>query len=191
MGSRLGERGHILIDEMDIDPDRAIAQMARETGLSVESADEVFGDLYQWMSDSRSIRAAQLNGWDNWARAQADNIEAYIERAPKWGSSGTTYRGLSLTDEQLRKMLRVGFDVDDGALASWTSGFDVAERFSYGRNKNKVILRSRTQRHGVSVTHIVGGGEREVIASGKAQHRVVKWEYDEALGAYVVDVEEP
>lgn len=164
-----------------------------QTAKSYQQAVEGFS--YQW---DYEIRYYQKNGTfaashhghsDDSVKKKAEDLENYIKAAPKW-AGGTTYRGVSLNDADL-KAIKVGKPVNanNGGSASWSTNQYTAEGFSNGKNPNRVVFISPTQSKGTSIKHLSKfKGENEVLTSKDSQY-IVKKKYKKSNVTYVEVVE--
>ena len=115
----------------------------------------------------------------------SERLEGYIKVAPKW-DAGETYRGIGLSDEDLKKFT-VGSVHDMKGTSSWSSEEEIARKFgdNYAKDLgNYVIFHSGTQRKGTSIRHLSPypgeGGENEVLVSKDSKYTVLKRDIDKA-----------
>ena len=107
-------------------------------------------------------------------------LESYIAAAPKWDGSGPTYRGLTLSTEELAA-LAPGSTLDMRGPSSWSSDESVAECFAtspevygYANGRAACLFQLPRMDKGTSIAHLSDMPlEAEVLASKDARYRVV------------------
>lgn len=165
------------------------AETAAYLGVSEERAKELYGSIQSFTgSGYTEIRKAQNGGGSDWAKKAAENCEAYIDAAPKWGG-GTTYRGINVSKEAAATFVKNAIiDINRGT-ASWSTSREVSKSFSGKGSGSKVVFRCKTQSRGTSIKHIsFFPGENEVLVSRRVQYKVTGRRQQ---GSYLyVDVEE-
>lgn len=124
---------------------------------------------------------------------KAEIIHDYIERAPKY--EGTIYRGIKLTDEQVKSLQKGGDFVENGRLSSWTSDNAVAHQFAdydVADNQKAVILSMKNPKHGTPVAHlsIYGKEEQEVLVSNMKNPKYKIAKVTEIDNKVYVEIEE-
>lgn len=122
----------------------------------------------------RYIREAQVTGEGSRDFIKMGNdIEAYIEVAPKW-NGGQLYRGIALSDEEiatLKSAMENSGTIDMMGTSSWTSKRDWAQAFAEkSYDKTPVVLSLEGDVKGVSVKHLSNmPQEDEVTVSKKSK----------------------
>ena len=111
----------------------------------------------------------------------SDNIEEYIQKAPRW-NGGTTYRGISESDDGLAQLIP-GKTVTMGGTSSWSAtqsvSIDFAEQNITDARPNIVIYHCETQSKGTGIKHIsVHELEDEILCSMESKYKVIKTEQD-------------
>lgn len=102
-------------------------------------------------------------------KKQADEIEAFLDQAPKY--EGTVQRGLNMPQKDLEEML-AGYKAGNESLAmeSWTSG-KVLNDFTVGADQH-VILRA-TNKRGVDIAQYSEfANEKEVLMPTGSRYRL-------------------
>jgi len=158
-------------------------------GVEIEYAKRLVETILLFTGPSVSdIRAAQMGNSENFNSKEEErkyalmgsDLERSIEILPKWGKTGTLYRGVSFSNAILKKYLNglyTGEDFSMLGVSSWSSGLDVAKKFSEGNYANKVIfvLKNGT-RLGASIKDFSAFDEQEeVLISGKARFVVTSF----------------
>lgn len=152
----------------------AIESIRDYSGLGTEDSEKVAEALFGYNSDRDYCyfmgADTDIRNRDNdKASEYADNIQMYIDSAPKY--NGTIYRGLGISDDVLSN-LSVGTQLDESqySISSWTSNKHVGVRFANMATKdmNKVILECDNSLHGTPVRHLsLYPDEDEVLVNNK------------------------
>lgn len=168
--------------------------------VSAEKAKEIRGTVRSFTTvNYEQIRRVQRGETAGMTKAQIRNftnrgeiLEELISKSALW--NGTTYRGVLLSPkelEALRKQLS-SETCEMGGIASWTSDKEVAMRFSFGTEANKldrtskiygdnksqrVILVAESHSNAASIAPMSARpGEKEVLASNNCRYRLIKEE---------------
>lgn len=172
-----------------IDEDNLYSYVANELGISEDKGIE-FVDSVMAFSDElfTDVRRYQRGGTvlsidvDD-AKSISDSIEEYIKAAPRW-NGGTTYRGCTVSDEELASY-KVGNIIEGmGGTSSWSATQNIAEGFavrnvSFDR-PNSVIYHCDTQSKGTGIRHLgVFEHEDEVLCSKDSVYEIIKTDRDE------------
>ena len=162
------------------------------TGLGAKEANECEKAVWGWSgSDYKDVRKYQkgIDGYDSY-KEQAENIERFLKLAPKWGTSGDTYRGVKMSKEDFSKLAK-GVEVDMHGTSSWSTSRGVAEGFAPSiSDLVSVLYISPSQSKGVDIhTMAHYPSEREVLVSKGARYRVKK-KPKRVQGKWVVELEE-
>ena len=152
--------------------------VANELGISEDEAKIYLSALKGYTGDNYygAIRDAQRGGkQSNKIVQMANDVETYIDKAPKW-NGGETYRGVMLSKKELNS-LSVGTTIDMGGTSSWSSKQSVATKFAdkakYLRGKNPVVFVSATQKNGTGIRHLSKlKSEEEVIVSKDSKYTI-------------------
>lgn len=124
-------------------------------------------DLYKSQYYSK-MRHDQRNGVQNTA---VDRVEKFLDKMPRWGSTATTYRGMTMSDETIAALAK-GVEFDMGGISSWTTHVVSAASFANDLKGNKVVVMCDTQSKGVDTMYFDGHRhEFEVTVSNKARYR--------------------
>ena len=110
-------------------------------------------------------------------KKQAEMIEEYIEKAPKW-DGGPLYRGVVLSNKEAGK-LQVGTILNQGGTSSWTDNVKVANRFSLDSTglARPVIFKIEKTNLATSIRHLSNmQDESEVLMSKVAKQVITKIE---------------
>ena len=178
------------------------AQVMKDTGcdsaMADRYADAVYSFSYQWDYEIRHLQTGdKFTSHHGHTMAQirqkAKDLEDYIDKAPKW-NGGTTYRGMSLSDKELKSLMA---DLKNGqgdmlGSSSWSTKDSVAEHFSEmhcgeysakfkDEKTNSVVLVAKKQNKATSIQHMsrYGSSEAEVLSSKDVRWQFVKtWEQD-------------
>ncbi len=173
-------KGHVL--ETVPREDRA-QYIQNQLGVSSQKAKEYSEALYfytDYLDNVKKLRAYQMGenvkNVSEIARREQD-LEDYIENAPKW-NGGETFRGVKLTEDELSRY-EVCSEHNMLGTSSWSSNEDIAIGYSgYGNSpsgKQSVVFHSPTQTNGTSVRHLSPfANEDEVLVSKKSKYRVLK-----------------
>lgn len=178
------------------------AQVMKDIGcdsaMAERYADAVHSFSYQWDYEIRHLQTGEkFKSYHGHTMAEirqkAKDLEDYIDKAPKW-DGGTTYRGMSLSDKELKSLMA---DLKDGkgdmlGTSSWSTKEFVGQHFSemhIGETSAKfkddkvhcVILVAKKQGKATSIQHLsrYGATEAEVLSSKDVLWKFVKtWEDD-------------
>lgn len=173
-------KGHIL---KTIPREDRAQYIQNQLGVSSQKAKEYSEALYfytDYLDNVKKLRAYQMGenvkNVSEIARREQD-LEDYIENAPKW-NGGETFRGVKLTEDELSQY-EVGSEHNMLGTSSWSSNEDIAIGYSgYGNppsGKRSVVFHSPTQTNGTSVRHLSPfANEDEVLVSKKSKYRVLK-----------------
>ena len=152
--------------------------VANELGISEDEAQKYISALKGYTGDNYygAIRDAQRGGKQSDKIVQmGNNVETYIDKAPKW-NGGETYRGVTLSRKELNS-LNVGSTIDMGGTSSWSSKQSVAAKFAdkakYVRGKKPVVFVSATQKNGTGIRHLSKlKREEEVVVSKNSKYTI-------------------
>ena len=148
--------------------------VASELGISVKDAMGMVKAIKQFTSDSDLIRENQQEfGTDYYG----DQLERFIELAPKW-AGGQTRRGIRVYDpDKFRDLTTVGaiIDANGNATASWsTSNFWSGAFAGNDPGVSIVFVNQNPQRRGTSIKNLSSiNHEDEVLVSKNATYKVV------------------
>lgn len=200
-------RGHREEEYRFSDGDEFYGAVQQDTGCTPEEAIQM-GTAIKSFSDGgyHAIKLAQRGNPEYaYKEQQADALESYIEKSPKWGNSGALYRGAHFKRDEATEMLKKlqnGEEIEWGGTSSWTSDAKMAKHFSkdagdFGDPKVIFILKNGTQQ-GTSIRHLSEHpGEDEVLISKKQRARATRItavprivEGEIYLERYVVELEE-
>ena len=128
----------------------------------------------------RGEKEGATEDYKEYLQGLSDSLETYIKRAPRW-NGGETFRGIGLTDEQL-KTFTVSSEHDMLGVSSWSSEAMVAigraNDMAYLGDSKAVVFHCITQNKGTAIHHLssAGGeaGEYEVHVSMEARFKVIK-----------------
>lgn len=176
--SKPKQAGHLSSDETPKNAAETAAYLGVDEGTAKElySAVKDFTGVYY-----TDIRKVQRGESDNETAAlMGQRLEQYIAAAPKW-DGGTTYRGMSLTQEDAAKLLNnwnkgAIIDINGGGTASWSTSPDVSDSFAKGGGNKSVsiVFSCKTQSNGTSIRHISNYfSEQEVLVSKSSRYWVV------------------
>jgi hypothetical protein len=161
----------------------------------------VNGFSYQWDWEIRQVQCGNTKFTSKYGhgideiKKRAENLEEFIRKSSQW-KGGTTYRGLSLSDKELKdiidKLMKESFD--NKGSASWSTNYGVSERFAnshlgkyseeFGDIKtNRVVLLLKEQNHATSIRHIsCFPDEYEVLASMDCRYKFIRKEIKKRNG---------
>jgi hypothetical protein len=161
----------------------------------------VYGFSWQWDYEIRQVQCGNTKFTSRHGhtldeiKKRAEDLEEFIRKSPQW-KGGTTYRGLSLSDKELKDTmdkLRKG-TFDNKGSASWSTDYGVSENFAgsnlgeysdrFGDEKtNRVVLLLKEQKHATSIRHISRFiSEDEVLASKNCRYKFVSKEIKRRYG---------
>ena len=168
-GGAIGARGHLNIKYSDDNMEEEFyGTIQNELRCTKEQA-VAYGDAVLEFTDKAytGIRQYQSrDGYEQYAES-ANNLEEYIEKAPKW-NGGTLYRGIRCQDANIEDIFKPGTELDMRGTSSWSSEEWVAE--SYGSSvmgKTGCIFVCESISKATSISHLstFGDFEKEVVAS--------------------------
>lgn len=165
--------------------------VAKELGAPIERATEyaeAIMNYTDWSSDiygeiRRYQRGETLKFMSlDEVKKLSDDIEEYIQKAPRW-NGGITYRGVSVSDDELASYI-AGKEFTSGGTASWSIKKSVARDFAMrntsAERPNSVIYHCDTQSKGTGIRHIsLAEFEEEVLCSTESKYVVERVETDE------------
>lgn len=176
--------------------DQRIKAVMEDTGVSMDKARDfekaVEAFSYQYDYEIRRWQSGKKLGKSKYGHTEKDiiekeqTLEEFINKSPKW-HGGTTYRGLSLSEKELAKLMD---DIKAGkgdmlGTSSWSTSFLEADKFSrsnigkkseaFGDKKTKmVVLESEEQPLGTSIMHLsYYKSEYEVAVSKECRYKLV------------------
>lgn len=178
--------------------EKAYNKVQQDTKCTYEQAVERFDSVNAFTGSSYgAIRAEQMKSSDakfhnKDAKEKGDRIEEYIHDAPKWGNSGTLYRGIQakkdVVDDIINK-LKAGEAIDQRGTSSWSSREQVARDFAGKGQSTSIIFRVDGTMKGTSIKHLSKfASEDEVLVSKEARWRAKKIEQTD--NGWVVDLVE-
>lgn len=165
--------------------------VAKELGIPVERAAEYADAIMSYTDTSQDIygeiRRYQRNDPLQFlskveAKLLSDDIEEYIQKAPRW-NGGETFRGSTVSDKELATYAK-GHELDMGGTASWSATRSVARDFALrnatSERPNSVIYHCEGQSKGTGIRHIsIIALEDEVLCSKESKYVVDHVEVDE------------
>lgn len=160
--------------------------------VTEQEAGEMFDSVKHFTNNGyQSVRKYQSTGKGGAkAKKDAENIEKYIQIAPKW-AGGTLYRSIGLSSDQVRK-LKPGTNIDMQGTSSWTSSKSVSDSYAYksmDRGTAVTFQLAKTTK-GCSINHMSHyDGENEVLISNTARFKISNVTKDNR-GRTIVEVEE-
>ncbi len=156
--------------------------VAKELGVGIERAKDYVESLRIYTDDDYSIIREYQQGKtvnnEKFIKYIADNIEEYIKKAPRY-NGGETFRGVGLTDEQL-KTFTVGSEHDMLGMSSWSTKKENAEFFAnknsqFSIDKKPAVFHCDTQDKGTSVKHLSKyKSEDEILVSKDSRYNVLR-----------------
>ena len=153
---------------------QAVEMLAKETGMSVEDAQEYYTALDSYFgSGYHSIRAGEPPS----AAKKAKLIDQVLKKSRVY--NGTIYRGIHLGSDEYSewsKGLVKGGTMDMRGISSWSSKQSVADSFAhkgsgYGQS---VIFKVKSTSHAAPVQHLshFGSSEAEVLAPSSVRYKI-------------------
>lgn len=195
MSAHAGTRVNVddlFLSGLSFDEHRITKDVMRRTGLGAKEANVLGKAIWDWSgSGYRGVRGYQqgLEGYDE-NKDQSESVERFLELAPKWGTSGVTYRGIAMHQEDFNELVK-GAEVNMRGTSSWSTSRDRATYFAKtGAGEIPVLFISSSQGKGVDI-HAISklSYEQEVLVSKDARWSVKK-KPKKVKGIYVVEVEE-
>lgn len=115
------------------------------------------------------------------AKKLSEDIEEYIQKAPRW-NGGATFRGGTISDAELSDCVP-GSSIEMGGTSSWSATKSIAQEFAeHNTTKdrpNMVVYHCETQSKGTGIKHIsVWPEEDEVLCSRDSNYKVIRTERD-------------
>lgn len=173
-------------------------------GVSIEEAQEFINTMWaftgDYFSEIRKLQndpTAEISLPDDLYRKRmiekGENLEKYINLAPKW-NGGTTYRGINISSDDLKKY-KIGqtLDVNRGT-SSWTSDIEIGKKFSKGTDGDgtgeRVVFISSTQQGGTSIKHLSQYGHENEVAVSRNSKYVITDINKKKDGIIYIDVKE-
>jgi len=127
------------------------------------------------------------------AKRMSDQVERYIDLAPKWGD-GDIYRGVGVDDVTAGRILDEIYSdkpISMMGTSSWTSDRSIAEDFSELPSADiAIIFHAPGTQKGTSIDHISDFSQSEVLVSKEARWKVKQFEGGIDDGYMIVDLEE-
>ena len=157
---------------------KAIQDDLKQSGeiISEEKAEKIFNGIRDFSGlYSTDIRNAYIN-----PRMNEDDTETlkaldeYLQYAPKW--EGKIYRGINVSPKVAKAILSKD-DVDMLGPSSWSSEEHVAQRFSYGKEKVRMVFVLDNNKSGSSITHLstYDGIESEVLSPSGVKYKILDY----------------
>ena len=160
------------------------ALIGEKEEVAREIAESIQDYTYQWDEEIRAYQCGRdftpRRGHSKAAvKRKAETIEGYLKKAPSW--EGVSYRGITLSEDQVKPFLNPGYVFDMMGISSWTVSRPIADGFA---NKYKeedddcaVVFICRTgQPRGTTIRGVsYYGAEHEILASSTARWRVTSW----------------
>ena len=132
------------------------------------------------------IRKAQMdsrkgNDCNKADKADADTIENFIQRSPKW-AGGNLHRGINVSKEtadDIIKKVQAGEELDMQGISSWSSESKIAVDFAFTSFKGRVGVvfhtNNKSTTKGTSIKHLSQlEHEKEVLMSDTARYKGTK-----------------
>lgn len=178
-------------DQERIDQIKDMLGCTEEQAKAYKMAVESFS--YEWDWEIRQVQCGNTKFKSMYGHDLADikkrakDLEEFIEKSPQW-AGGTTYRGMSLSDQELANTLgklKAGTFHNFGS-ASWSTEQRISKSFScshigeysseFGDKKtNRVVLVIKKPKHATSIKHLSEFvRENEVLASARNRYKFVK-----------------
>ena len=114
------------------------------------------------------------------AKTMSEQVEKFIEKAPKW-DGGEIYRGIGISEDEAHRMLDdIAFSMkpfDMKGTSSWTSDKSIADDFSEWNGADvAVIFKAPGTKKGTSIDHISEFSQSEVLVSKDDGYLVIELE---------------
>lgn len=166
-------RGHL----SEMTEAQRIKQVMKDLKCTEKEAKSICDSIMEYSTTSFiDVKQYQRNGTTGGnlsvkeAKRQAEDIENYIQNAPKY--SGTVYRGMNVdtkTGEAFIKAAREGKTMDmGGCVSSWTSLKSHAQEMNeYGANEFNIIFTVKDSTRGASITHLQEWSDEKEVLMGK------------------------
>lgn len=128
------------------------------------------------------------------AKQMSEDLENFIKQSPKWGNSGTLYRGISLDKNEgaalLQDLRDVGF-LDMRGTSSWSSSKAIADEFTdYSGGDMKFIFRTNGTKKGTSIRHLSEFNDQDEVLVSKNASWMVDGIKQQGRNTYIVDLQE-
>lgn len=171
-----------IADELGISVDKA-----KEYTDSVMAYTDAGSDIYSEVRRYQRQEPLQFMSEEDVSKLSND-IEEYIKNAPRW-NGGTTYRGVTVSDDELTKYQK-GYRVTMGGTSSWTGtkqiAIDFSSRNASSERPNEIIYHCETQNKGTGIKHMsVFQEEDEILCSKDSIYIVDRVERDDNYIYYV------
>jgi len=171
-GDKEEKRGHLSDKQYSYDEQKNIVK-GDISGISDDEAGETvdaFSDFTtQYYSDIR--KASIGSSEDQYFIDEANRIEKYIDKAPKY--DGDVYRSIGLSNAN---KLSQGDEIDMRGISSWTSDVGTSELFAANarlRGDLAVTFKIKNSKNGVSIKHFSKRKqENEVLFSKKQAFKI-------------------
>lgn len=165
--SILGQRGHL--DSMT--KSDALTQISADIKAPINKAEKVYDSFvnYSGNINYEDIRSGKLKGDFN-------NIEGYINSAPKWGDSGALYRGIVVDPGSALLDMKEGAAIDMKGISSWTSSEKIVSSYTrshYGQDGVLFTL-DNGSRNATSIAHLSRYTYEEELLMSKAGGKSLK-----------------
>lgn len=176
---KIHSRGHITLSDGESIAEYISNELGVDLSTATDMADCIADFSYESFPEVRAYQRGELKGNTQEISKQATIIENYIRKAPKW-NGGTTHRGISVSDEEIKKY-EIGSQISMGGTSSWSSNNDTAlqyaKRNATNGKSNQVVFHCNTQSKGTSIRHIsVFQDEDEVLCSSDSSYIIEKIE---------------
>lgn len=196
------QKGHQQYDEgksyENMDSSEIVDNVAMTTGVDRSTAKAMASSVWDFSDGEYSAIRGASRGDAKYSdyKEDADNIENFIEKSPKWGAdSGPLYRGLGLEREEANKLIadaEAGKPLDQRGISSWSSSRSTAESFASNGQDEVILVNKSGTRYGTSIKHLSEyASENEVITSAKQKvvaTDIQKTHKDNIMGGYNVYV---
>ena len=157
---------------------KAIQEDLKQSGkvISEEKAEKMFNGIRDFSGlYSTDIRNAYLNPDMSEDDTEVlKNLDEYLQFAPRW--EGKIYRGINVSPKVARSILSKS-DIDMLGPSSWSSEESVAQRFSYGKEKVRMVFVLDDNKSGSSITHLstYDGIESEVLSPSGVKYKILNY----------------
>lgn len=176
-----------LMEDLDLNYD--------EAEVMIDAFNKFTGGSYE------SIRRAQNDNMPGPMFDVGEQLESYIQQAPKYYGQGAIYRGIDVNNSVAQNIIDTlsnGGTIDMRGTASWSSSLKTAKSFanvgyqSGTSNKSLIFVLPEGTKMGASIQHLsrFGKSESEVLVSKLARYKATSIEMDPDQKYYLIHVTE-
>lgn len=176
---------------------------AKQLGVSEQEAKDMIKEVSGYTDGAATDMRIWQQGGKQWdmqeltpkeAKLMSEQVEKYIEKAPKW-KGGEIYRGIGISEDEAHKLLDdIAFSMkplDMKGTSSWTSDKSIADDFSEWNGADvAVIFKAPGTKKGTSIDHISDFSQSEVLVSKDARWDVKNIQGGIDDGYLVIEMEE-